>query len=529
MNEITMNALLVGKDMEVPATVKRLISDRRLLNRYTLVDGISDAVSLLESESYDVIISDFQLSDGTIFDIIDQAKDSPIVCLLDQLDEQIASKVIMAGALDCLIKDPEQNYLKLLPVILEKVKKHLNSKSIRQQIESALVESENKYRILFEKSRDAIYISTREGKFIDFNQSMIELLGYTREELKNINVINIYQSPLARAKFQKEIEKNKTVLDYKVKLRKKDGTVLDCLLTTSILYSEQGEVLGYHGSIHDVTEHIQSERLLHKSEERYRDIFENANDLIQSIGADGSFLNVNKKWHQLLGYNEEELKTMTYTDILRKDMIPHCEEIFRLLATGKDFENIETVFIDKSGKEIYMEGNINAQFLNGKFIATRGIFRDITERKKAEEQMRTLQEELKKANMMLSLGYAAERTRKDEIQTLIYQEEIGFIINGHGNILSLTDKALTFTGRNRLDILDSDISSLIDEETRTSFINEIQHALIGGSSQTTVAIQKPDSKAKTYDVNIMRLNIKMGKNLLVLIRESKSTEETYET
>ena len=134
------------------------------------------------------------------------------------------------------------------------------------------------------------------------------------------------------------------------------------------------------------------EKALKESEEKYRDLFENANDMIQSVDANGSFVYVNRKWSDTLGYSKDESKGLKLTDILREDQIPHCMEIFKRVYSGESVEKVETVFVTKGGSEIVVEGDANAQIKDGKFIATRGIFRNITERKKVEEALHESEE-----------------------------------------------------------------------------------------------------------------------------------------
>ncbi|MFC1535360.1 PAS domain S-box protein [Thermodesulfobacteriota bacterium] len=152
----------------------------------------------------------------------------------------------------------------------------------------------------------------------------------------------------------------------------------------------------------EVTRRKQSEADLQKSEELYRDLFENANDLIQSVAPNGRFLQVNKKWKEILGYSKEELASMNMWDIIHPDSISHCREIFQKVFSGETANNVDTVFVSKSGKSIPVEGNANCRFEGGKPLFTRGIFRDITARKKAEEKlMNTLRELQETRNMLI--------------------------------------------------------------------------------------------------------------------------------
>ena len=125
---------------------------------------------------------------------------------------------------------------------------------VRKQADEALRESEERYRTLFEESREAIYITYQEGKFVDVNQSALDLFGYTREEMIGLNALQIYVNPDERTRFQQDIEQTGFVRNYKVKFRKKDGTEMDCLLTSTLWKDINGTILGYQGIIRDITE-----------------------------------------------------------------------------------------------------------------------------------------------------------------------------------------------------------------------------------------------------------------------------------
>lgn len=136
----------------------------------------------------------------------------------------------------------------------------------RQRAQEALHESEERYRTLFEDARDAVYITDREGPFIDANQSAVDLFGYTREELLGLNVRDIYVNPEDRDRFQRDIEDKGSVRDFEVRLRKKDGTVMDCLITASVRRSSDGAASGYQGFIRDMTKRKRLEAQLQQAQ-----------------------------------------------------------------------------------------------------------------------------------------------------------------------------------------------------------------------------------------------------------------------
>ena len=142
-----------------------------------------------------------------------------------------------------------------------------------------------------------------------------------------------------------------------------------------------------------ISERNQAEAALRESEERYRDLFESTNDLIQSVTPDGHFLYVNRAWRKVLGYSEKEIQRLLLLDIIHPDSQAHCMEVFQRVIAGENIDRVEATFVTKSGEEIMVEGSVNCRFVDGKPTYTRGIFRDISERKQAEEKIKHAAEE----------------------------------------------------------------------------------------------------------------------------------------
>lgn len=113
-----------------------------------------------------------------------------------------------------------------------------------------------------------------------------------------------------------------------------------------------------------------------------------ANDLIQSIDRNGRFLYVNRAWRETLGYDEAEIAVLSVFDILDPECRENCATLFRDVAAGKISHTYEVVFVAKSGRRIPVEGKISTDFKDGELVATRGIFRDISKRKAAEDLLR---------------------------------------------------------------------------------------------------------------------------------------------
>lgn len=141
---------------------------------------------------------------------------------------------------------------------------------------------------------------------------------------------------------------------------------------------------------HEIAERELYQKTLEESEFRYRDLFENAGDLIQSIDPEGNILYVNPTWKKTLGYSDEEIKSLRYFDILDPDCLEECMEVFKKVVSGERSGIIEATFIAKDGSKVILEGEASCHFEDGVPVNTRGIFHNITERKISEEYIKQL-------------------------------------------------------------------------------------------------------------------------------------------
>ncbi|MEW6111559.1 MAG: ATP-binding protein [Thermodesulfobacteriota bacterium] len=132
----------------------------------------------------------------------------------------------------------------------------------RKRVEKELIQSEKRYRSLFEDSREAIYMTSRQGRFIAINEAYLELLGYTRKEILKLNVSKIYADPTIRARFQEQIEARGEVRDFELQLRKKDGSIVDCVTTATVVRIGDESDVGYQGIIRDITGRKRAEEML---------------------------------------------------------------------------------------------------------------------------------------------------------------------------------------------------------------------------------------------------------------------------
>jgi len=123
-----------------------------------------------------------------------------------------------------------------------------------RRAERALRETEDRYRILFERSRDPLYVTSVSGRIINANDALVRLLGFGRAELLDMPAADLYADPADRIRFQEHISRNGWADDFPVQLRTRSGEDRDCLLTAAARLNAEGEVMEYQGSIRDVSD-----------------------------------------------------------------------------------------------------------------------------------------------------------------------------------------------------------------------------------------------------------------------------------
>ena len=193
-------------------------------------------------------------------EIIRSRFDIPVIYLTAYADDKTLERAKMTEPFGYILKPFEDREVHSTFIIEMALYKHKMGRKLK--------ESEKKYRILFEESRDAIYITSRGGKIVDFNPSMLDLFGYAREKMLGMDIFKIYVNPKDRTRFRRRIEKAGFVKNYELKLQDKDGRVMDCLLTASVKRDEDGSIFGYQGSIHDITHRKRAEQELVLAKEK---------------------------------------------------------------------------------------------------------------------------------------------------------------------------------------------------------------------------------------------------------------------
>ena len=258
----------------------------------------------------------------------------------------------------------------------------------RKRAEEALKESEEKYREFFTTSRDCVFITSPGGQWIDFNDVALEMFGYTsREELKKVPITQLYENPSARTAFLNLIIQQGHVKEFPLKLRRKDGTVIDTLITTVVVKNPDGSPRSFVGTVRDITDRKVAEEALHESEERYRTLAEASPDQIFIVGRDDTMKYVNPAVLKLFRLPYDHVIGKPRKELFPPEIAKSQEaSIQKVFETGEITRKEELIQFGKL--KIWIDTNlVPLKDEAGTVTSVLGIARDITKLKLAEEAL----------------------------------------------------------------------------------------------------------------------------------------------
>ena len=200
------------------------------------------------------------------------------------------------------------------------------------------------------------------------------------------------QAELYRSDDRKIIESGSSKLLVEEPQTTPEGREITLLTSKAPLRNTEGDIIGVLGMYMDISDRKQAEIALSESEERFRMMINNSNDLIQSVAPDGRFLFVNPTWQSTLGYSQKEIAHLNLFDIIHPDSIPDCRPLFEKIMNGNKIPHMEVTFVAKDGRAVILEGNATPRLLEGKVIATQAFFHNITKRKQAENALQASEE-----------------------------------------------------------------------------------------------------------------------------------------
>jgi len=232
-----------------------------------------------------------------------------------------------------------------------------------------------------------------DGNIILLNRQGCDILGCTVARVTGSNWFDLFiperdREPVKAVFFRLMKGEIDPVEYYENPVVTMEGEERIIAWHNTVLSDEGGAIIGTLSSGMDITERRQAEETLRTSEEKYRDLFENATDAIFLISADLRYVDVNRKAIELFGYAKEEWLTMSVLDVIPREQASRSKQEFEKLRTEGMYEKFVGRMFKKDGTDLDVEVSSSAIYDGRQFIGSRDIVRDITERKRMEEDLR---------------------------------------------------------------------------------------------------------------------------------------------
>ena len=262
----------------------------------------------------------------------------------------------------------------------------------RIRMEETLRRSEERYRTIMDEIHDDYYENDLAGNYTFANDSLCRSLGYTMEELIGMNSKAIH----TREEFKKILEEYKKIYSTGQPIKalsstfvRKDGSHGFAEISAFPMRNEKGEIIGFRGVSHDVTERVRMEEALKQSEERYRTILAEIEEGYYEVDLAGNIKFVNRAACRQFGYSEQELIGSNYRIYVPKEDVKGVYRAWnKVYRTGQPLKSYPFATIRKDGTQIFVENSVSPlRDKTGKIMGFRAVSRDVTQRKQFEQKL----------------------------------------------------------------------------------------------------------------------------------------------
>jgi len=269
-----------------------------------------------------------------------------------------------------------------------------------EQVDEALRESEEKFRILAENSIDCIWILDTRLKFTYLSPSVERMMGFKPEQWVGTKLSSHFKKKnflKVGALIAKNIKNYETLthVTFETKMLNSINDEVNVEISSKVLLNSQGKLIGFYGNTRDITDRKQAEKARHESEERFRTIVETAPSLLIITDTKGNNLYISPNCEEITGYTQEELLGELLLWVHEDDTLRAKELFERTFGEGLGYKNFEYKIVKKNGEVRYVSSSWDPlKVEDGKFKGIVFQTIDITERKQAEAELQKLNEEL---------------------------------------------------------------------------------------------------------------------------------------
>lgn len=285
------------------------------------------ALQEMTTGAFDLYFVDYRLGAKSGVDLLKQALEAgcedPIILLTGKGNYAVDIEAMQLGAVDYLIKTE---------LTLEKMERSIRYALERSATMKALKANERKYRSIFEKSKDIVFISDEHLQFKDVNETVLNMLGYPKEEVLKMNVCDLIDQAQHKKYLQQAIQSRKEVNDWEVVMRTKSGERKSCILTAS--YENSYDDNYVQGIIHDITNLRKAEKVTLQAEKLAA-----AGRLVRTLAHEvrNPLNNITLSVENLLQDTKDE-NTQLYLDMIMRNSKRISDLISELLNTSKPTE-----------------------------------------------------------------------------------------------------------------------------------------------------------------------------------------------
>ncbi|MBW7997147.1 MAG: PAS domain S-box protein [Candidatus Glassbacteria bacterium] len=397
--------------------------DARLLVRHLRrggFDPVHERVETAEAmraafadKAWDVVLCDYKLpkfSPPAALALLRELDvDLPFIVVSGAVGEERAADLMKAGAHDLVLKD---SLARLIPAIKREM---LEAKTRRKgrRAEDALRESEERYRDLYENAPVAYAsVSAVDGSILRFNRMALRLLGYDRDDLKRMNVSDLFADTsdgLAKAKFvYRNFQRGKSIRRAELQMKRKDGDLIWIGLSVEPVKDAEGNITESRSVFTDITDRRRAEAALRESEERWRGFADASFDGLL-IHDSGVILDANERFAEMFGCAADELRGTRVLELVA----PESLEMVRERLMWQVAEYYEAAGRRKDGSTFPMEVSSREIAYKGREQRAMAV-RDITERMRADKALRESAAVLAASQQIGNLGSWEWNTTTDE-------------------------------------------------------------------------------------------------------------------